>query len=326
MIAGGSDWGTCTLFSGVVLSEVAPPHPIAPPHPGPSYCGAMAPAASDSVGAEPAQWGVWCLMSTTLLANFAVRYSLPPLQLFIAQELGLGEAQRAALLGAFFSGYIVTQFPAGLAVQRVGPKPIVTANLLGHAIFLALLPAAARFGSGGIYTCLVGIGLSQGPLGPCHAAQKVDCVPSTGPLRAYALTLSSIGSKIAGPLAGMAVPPCAARFGWRAVSSALAVAVGATAALWHACGPAPKPLADSGASGAEAQRGPAIEWRVFRTSGVLATAVAHLIDNFSTCECCSFLCVLPKASLKEEPLHRLDRAARTVRADRDAEGPPTAAR
>ena len=208
-----------------------------------------------------------------------MRYSLPPLQRFIAQELGLGEAQRAALLGAFFSGYIVTQFPAGLAVQRVGPKPIVTANLLGHAIFLALLPAAARFGSGGIYACLVGIGLSQGPLGPCHAAQKVDCVPSTGPLRAYALTLSSIGSKIAGPLAGMAVPPCAARFGWRAVSSALAVAVGATAALWHACGPAPKPLADSGA---EAQRGPAIEWRVFRTSGVLATAVAHLIDNFST--------------------------------------------
>jgi hypothetical protein len=175
--------------------------------------------------------------------------------------------------------YIATQFPAGLAVQRWGPKPIVTLNLIGHAVFLALLPAASRLGSGGIYACLVGIGLSQGPLGPCHAANKVACVPSTGPLRAWSQTLTSIGSKLAGPLSGMAVPVCAARFGWRAVSSTLAVALAATTAIWHAFGPAPKPF--EGAGG-DARQGAKIEWRVFRTAGVLATATAHLVDNFST--------------------------------------------
>lgn len=231
----------------------------------------------EPAGVPPPRWGAWCLMSGTLLANFTVRYALPPLQLFMAREMRLGEAQRAALLGAFFSGYIATQFPAGLAVQRWGPKPLVTLNLIGHTAFLALLPVAARFGSGGIYLCLVGVGLSQGPLGPCHAANRVACVPSTGPLRAWSLTLTTIGSKLAGPLSGMAVPVCAARFGWRAVSSALAVMLAGTTATWHVFGPDPKPeLAD----GAGAR--PKIEWRVFRTAGVLSTATAHLVDNFST--------------------------------------------
>lgn len=200
----------------------------------------------------------------------------------MARELRLGEAQRAALLGAFFSGYIVTQFPSGLAVQRWGPKPLVTLSLIGHTVCLALLPAAARFGSGGIYACLVGIGLSQGPLGPTHAAMRVACVPSSGPLRAWALTLTSIGSKLAGPLSGMAVPVCAARFGWRAVSSALAVTLAATTAIWHAFGPDPKPFGCTSVQGGTSRGGPKLEWRVFQTAGVLSTATAHLIDNFST--------------------------------------------
>ncbi len=240
--------------------------------------GARSGVHEEPVVAPRPPWGAWCLMSGTLLANFTVRYALPPLQLFIARELRLGEAQRAALLGAFFSGYIATQFPAGLAVQRWGPKPLVTLNLIGHTMCLALLPAAARFGSGGIYACLVGIGLSQGPLGPCHAANRVACVPSTGPLRAWSLTVTSIGSKLAGPLSGMAVPVCAARFGWRAVSSALAVMLAGTTAVWHVFGPDPKPLENAGGK----PRGPKIEWRVFRTAGVLSAATAHLIDNFST--------------------------------------------
>ena len=152
------------------------------------------------------RWGTYCLLSSTLLANFAVRYALPPLQLFIAAELSLTVKQRSAMLGAFFPGYIATQFPAGLAVQLWGPKPLVTANLVGHAIFLGILPAAARAaGCPGIYACLVGIGLSQGPLGPCHAANKVACIPAAGPERAWAMTLTSIGSKLAGPLSGWAV-------------------------------------------------------------------------------------------------------------------------
>ena len=198
----------------------------------------------------------------------------------MARELRLGEAQRAALLGAFFSGYILTQFPSGLAVQRWGPKSLVTLNLIGHTVCLALLPTAARFGSGGIYACLVGIGLSQGPLGPTHAAMRVARVPSTGPLRAWALTVTSIGSKLAGPLSGMAVPVCAARFGWRGVSSALALMLAATTAIWHALGPDHKPFVID--QGDTSQGRPKIEWRVFQTAGVLSTATAHLIDNFST--------------------------------------------
>eukprot|EP01052_Picozoa_sp_SAG31_P036487 SAG31_NODE_4561_length_3136_cov_4.102733_3_plen_319_part_00 len=254
------------------------------------------PCTSASGGAS--QWATYCLLSSTLFANFAVRYALPPLQIFIASELRLSVQQRSALLGAFFSGYIATQFPAGLAVQRWGPKPIVTANLVGHALFLAVLPVVAhRGGSAAIYACLAGIGLSQGPLGPTHAANKVACVPAAGSARAWALTVTGIGSKLAGPLSGWVVPTFAARFGWRAVTWALALALASMAAVWHRFGPAPKPLQQATLQNGTSESvsndgsnsrsggdggGTTIEWRVFGTTGILATAFAHTIDNFST--------------------------------------------
>ena len=90
---------------------------------------------------------VYTMLSGQLLCNFSIRYMLAPLaSVFIAAEYGYSEAQKAALLGAFFPGYMVTQFPAGVLAQMVGGKGVLTANLLGHATMLLALPAAARRG------------------------------------------------------------------------------------------------------------------------------------------------------------------------------------
>jgi MFS family permease len=196
--AGGAAWPPGA--PGMGLDPLPPPLP---------------PASSDEV----VHWGMCALLSGQVLVNFVVRYALPPLQVFIARELHLSVAQRSALLGAFFAGYIPAQFPSGLAVRRWGSKRVATANLVGHTLCLYMLPGAAataarRSGSSAwLYACLAGVGVSQGPLGPCLAQNKVAWVPRSGQQRALALTLLSLGSKLAGPVAGWAVPTCAARIG-----------------------------------------------------------------------------------------------------------------
>ena len=88
-----------------------------------------------------------CLLCLTFLSYAVHRYSLAPLtSVFAAMELGYTDAQKAYLLGAFFPGYIASQFPAGILSQLIGGKVMLTANLVGHALFMLLLPSAAALG------------------------------------------------------------------------------------------------------------------------------------------------------------------------------------
>lgn len=48
---------------------------------------------------------------------------------------------------------------------------MLTANLVGHAVLMLLLPAAASRGPNVLAACLCGLGLVQGPMGP--AQQKI---------------------------------------------------------------------------------------------------------------------------------------------------------
>ena len=144
------------------------------------------------------------------------RYSLAPLtSVFAAMELGYTDAQKAYLLGAFFPGYIASQFPAGILSQLVGGKVMLTANLVGHALFVLLLPSAAALGYRWLGACLCCIGLVQGPMGPAQQKIKTAWLP-VGPDRALALQIIALGSKAAGPLSNLAVPFLSSTFGWSA--------------------------------------------------------------------------------------------------------------
>ena len=146
----------------------------------------------------------------------APRYSLAPLtSVFAAMELGYTDAQKAYLLGAFFPGYIASQFPAGILSQLIGGKVMLTANLVGHALFMLLLPSAAALGYRWLGACLCCIGLVQGPMGPAQQKIKTAWLP-VGPDRALALQIIALGSKAAGPLSNLAVPFLSSTFGWSA--------------------------------------------------------------------------------------------------------------
>ena len=161
-----------------------------------------------------------CLLCLTFLSYAVHRYSLAPLtSVFAAMELGYTDAQKAYLLGAFFPGYIASQFPAGILSQLIGGKVMLTANLVGHALFMLLLPSAAALGYRWLGACLCCIGLVQGPMGPAQQKIKTAWLP-VGPDRALALQIIALGSKAAGPLSNLAVPFLSSTFGWSAPAPA----------------------------------------------------------------------------------------------------------
>ena len=44
------------------------------------------------------------------------------------------------LLGAFYPGYLLTQLPAGILIQKVGAKLTLTVNMIGTAMSALLVP------------------------------------------------------------------------------------------------------------------------------------------------------------------------------------------
>jgi hypothetical protein len=80
----------------------------------PPTTSAERPQAQETAAAQGGRKLVYTMLSGQLLCNFSIRYMLAPLtSVFIAAEAGYTESQQAALLGAFFPGYMLTQFPAG---------------------------------------------------------------------------------------------------------------------------------------------------------------------------------------------------------------------
>ena len=115
-------------------------------------------------------------------------------------ELASTPAEKAMLLGSFFPGYVLGQIPSGILAQIYGAKPIVTANLMGNAALLLLLPAAAKRSVLAICACLTGIGLFQAPMVPAISVLYRDWMPP-GPERAFALAIPELGNS------AQAIPP-----------------------------------------------------------------------------------------------------------------------
>jgi ACS family D-galactonate transporter-like MFS transporter len=148
---------------------------------------------------------MWFAMMIPFFADFYVRQALPQLIGFIAAERAATAGQKALLLGSFFPGYVSAQIPSGVLASILGPKPIITANLLGNAALMALLPlAAAGDGVAWLAACLCGVGLFQAPMVPAISALYGTWMPKSE--RAFALALPELGSKIAMVFSPLTVP------------------------------------------------------------------------------------------------------------------------
>ncbi|CAG2165540.1 unnamed protein product [Oppiella nova] len=142
------------------------------------------------------------------------------------------DKQQALVLGSFFYGYVLTQIPAGIAVERFGAKWMFGFSLLISGILSLLGPLCAKWGQDSIVPFMVtrlGQGLAQGVILPSMNTMIAQWMPKMERSRAMSIIFagSSLGSVVSLPLTGYL---CDESFlgGWPAIFYVL----GISACIW----------------------------------------------------------------------------------------------
>ena len=98
------------------------------------------------VPTNPSRGLMYILISLHGMPNWMIRGGIFSWMPFVVRELGLSEAQRALLMGAWFPGYAFAQMPAAALIMRIGAKKVIGLNLLGTCGAYLALPFVAALG------------------------------------------------------------------------------------------------------------------------------------------------------------------------------------
>ncbi|CAL8072638.1 unnamed protein product [Orchesella dallaii] len=140
------------------------------------------------------------------------------------------EQEQGLILGAFFWGYIITQFPGGILAQRFGGKWVISVGLLSTGILSFILPWAAMSG-GKNFVLVIRIlqGISEGVMFP---AFTVLLAKWTAPKeRAGLATLCFSGMPFGTGITMIMSGHLISTFGWPAVF----YAPGILTIVWFIC-------------------------------------------------------------------------------------------
>ena len=85
----------------------------------------------------PRRVQMYSLMILSVTVCKVIRFSLPSVVPVMCASLGYGTTETAAVLAAFFPGYLISQVPSGPIVQKWGGKMLNTLNIGGGALCIA---------------------------------------------------------------------------------------------------------------------------------------------------------------------------------------------
>lgn len=172
---------------------------------------------------------IWLLAGTRAVINMA-RNCMGPMIVAMSPELGYTSADKGRILGAFSSGYMLTQILGGILADRAGAKSILMAAIVSVAVCLLVFPFAADFNLTSLVWLLWIAGLMCGPVFP--AMQVMTSKWTFGGLKSYASAVCGAGTTAGSLLALGLTSPLAATVGWRMTSVVLACVSVLFGILW----------------------------------------------------------------------------------------------
>ena len=209
----------------------------------------------------------WSVLALAWLIYFAfgmVMASLVPIITLIRDDLGISYSEMGGILGAWQLVYIFAAAPAGVLIDRIGPKRalVVGALIITGSAFLRSFAG----GFGGLFTAVALFGLG-GPI-VSVGLSKLIADWFTGPNRGLAsgiyMTGPAAGSVLALALMHPVLLPLAGS--WRAALLVYAAVALAIAFLWLILGrDSPQGLAERHASGPGARGG---IWEIIKRPSV----------------------------------------------------------
>ncbi|MEV5335017.1 MFS transporter [Streptomyces werraensis] len=141
------------------------------------------------------------------LSAFGLGFTVPYLYVYVAQVRGLGSMTAGLVLAVFAVAALIVLPPAGRAIVRRGPLPVLLAALLTAAIGSLSLGLSANAAT--VLLSAAALGAGQAVMQPALATMIVDCSGPETRSRAFATQffLQNLGLGVGGLIGGHLVDP-----------------------------------------------------------------------------------------------------------------------
>jgi MFS transporter, ACS family, aldohexuronate transporter len=190
-----------------------------------------------------------------------------PLTPSLVDGFALSRLDVAFIVPSVYVGGLLFSLPGGHLADRWGVRPTLLGALALGAVGLLAAALAPRFVL--FLLCLVLAGSGWSVVNPVLGKAIVDVFPVTE--RGIAMGIKQMGLTLGGVLAALALPPIAARWGWRAAVAACAVAVTVpVVAAWRPLAPLARPTT-------AAPPAPAMSWSWTRRPALLIVFGAGVV-------------------------------------------------
>lgn len=128
------------------------------------------------------------------------------------EQFGWSQTEKGFVLSAFFIGYLLFMFAAGLLASRFGGKRVLGCSVAAWSMFTLLTPLAATVSVAALLAARIGMGIGEAAMFPATFELYGRWVPAAERTRAVAWLYSGIPL---GTLIGlMATGWIVGRFGW----------------------------------------------------------------------------------------------------------------
>ncbi|MDA8145074.1 MAG: MFS transporter [Thermaerobacter sp.] len=173
------------------------------------------------------RWWVLAALSAGFFLNFLDRGAISVAAPFLGRDLHLDKLQLGEVMSAFFLGFVLLQFPAGMVADRLGPRLVAAAGMVWWSVFTAVTGLATGFGQ--LFSVRFLFGLGEGLYPPSSLKALAQWFPHRERATANGLMLSADRAGFAvAPLVGVLV---IAAWGWRPLFWLLGLP-GLVAAAW----------------------------------------------------------------------------------------------
>ena len=127
-----------------------------------------------------------CIIAYTDRVNISVA------AIAMKEHLGWSQTQKGFVLAAFFVGYLLFMFVAGLLANRFGGKRVLGCSVLAWSIFTVLTPPAATLSIAVLIAARIAMGVGEAGVFPATYELFGRWVPPTERARAVAFMLSGV--------------------------------------------------------------------------------------------------------------------------------------
>ena len=174
------------------------------------------------------QWIALVMLVISGTVNYLDRSALAIGNPEIRQELGLSATEMGVLLSAFLVSYAFAQLPAGLLVDRVGPRTLLGTGLAVWSLAQTVAGFVTSFTQ--FWWARVFLGIGEAPQFPTGARVVSDWfnVKDRGFPTGVFNSASSVGPALAPPI----LTALMLAYGWRVMFIAMGVAGLMVAAIW----------------------------------------------------------------------------------------------